>query len=73
VTYVQNFWTNINAGPLITELPPGKYLVLMDEPNHIPKFFWVTIEKGKMTIVNEAPAAPPEAVPTPEAAPAKDS
>jgi hypothetical protein len=63
VRYVQNFWTNINAGPLTTELDPGKYLVLMDEPNQIPKFFWVTVEKGKMTTVSEKTAPTPEPAP----------
>ena len=51
--HVDNHVTNISPGPTEEKLPPGRYLIQLDDPTQGPPYFWVSIEKGKLTVVQE--------------------
>ena len=50
---VPNYVPSIYSGPTKTSLPPGKYLVRLDEPQEGPNYFWVAIQKGELTRIDE--------------------
>jgi hypothetical protein len=50
---VPNYVPNIFSGPTKTSLPPGRYLVRLDEPREGANYFWVAIKKGELTRIDE--------------------
>ena len=53
--YVRNYIGALDTEPTIIELEPGRYLILLEKPDHPPPAFWVEIEAGKTTEVRISP------------------
>ena len=51
--HVDNYVTNISPGPVEQSLAPGRYLIKLDDSTQGPPYFWVSVEKGKLTVVQE--------------------
>jgi hypothetical protein len=53
-SHVDNYVADFSSGPIEESLAPGRYLIKLDEPDEAPPYFWVSIEKSKRTVVEEA-------------------
>jgi hypothetical protein len=51
VDYVRNYVGVHDTEPTTVELEPGKYLILLDNPEKQPPVFRVVVEPGKLTTV----------------------
>jgi hypothetical protein len=61
---VPNYVPSIDSGPTKTSLPPGKYLIRLDQPQEGPNYFWVTIKNGELTRIDEKDLSKQQVVPT---------
>jgi hypothetical protein len=52
VDYVRNYVGMYDTEPTAVELDPGRYLILLDNPEKQPPVFKVILEDGKMTTVS---------------------
>jgi len=52
VMYVRNFVGVHDREPTTVDLIPGKYLILLDNPERQVPIFWVQIDAGKLTVVS---------------------